>query len=175
MTYAGNLSVEASLTAGPEAAARIPLEVVDYIRSRHSLATQTERGVHIRIPDRMLAAPVDVQGDIEERTREFLLLLELSSDEGLAHYFGEGVYQFWIRPDDLGAGPFRPRRAQHHRLLRASSALGKTLLMELVKRTKLVLFISCFAQKVIFGHRFDRHNLFLAVSITDSRKISGRA
>ena len=106
MTYAGNLSVEASLTAGPEAAARIPLEVVDYIRSRHSLATQTERGVHIRIPDRMLAAPVDVQGDIEERAREFLLLLELSSDEGLAHYFGEGVYQFWIRPDDLGAGRF---------------------------------------------------------------------
>ena len=106
MAYAGNLSVEASLTAGPEAAARVPIDVVDHIRSRHALVTQTERGLHIRIPDRMLAAPVDVQGDIEERAREFLLLLELSSDEGLAHYFGEGVYQFWIRPDDLAAGRF---------------------------------------------------------------------
>jgi hypothetical protein len=106
ITDASNLSVEASLSEGPEAAARIPLAVVDYIRSRHALATQTERGLHIRIPDRMLAAPVDVQGDIEERAREFLLLLELSSDEGLAHYFGEGVYQFWIRPDDLAARRF---------------------------------------------------------------------
>jgi len=106
ITDASNLSVEASLSAGPEAAALIPLDVVDYIRSRHALATQTERGVHIRIPDRMLAAPVDVQGDIEERARELLLLLELSSDEGLAHYFGEGVYQFWIRPDDLAARRF---------------------------------------------------------------------
>jgi len=33
-------------------------------------------------------------------------LLELSSDEGLAHYFGEGVYQFWIRPEDLAARRF---------------------------------------------------------------------
>jgi hypothetical protein len=106
MTYAGNLSVEASLTASPEAASRIPSDVVDYIRSRHALAYETERGVHIRIPDRMLAAPVDVQGDIDGRVREFLLLLELSSDEGLAHYFGEGVYQFWIRPDDLAARRF---------------------------------------------------------------------
>jgi uncharacterized protein YwqG len=54
----------------------------------------------------MLAAPVDVQGDIDERAREFLLLFELSSDEGLAHYFGEGVYQFWIRPNDLAARRF---------------------------------------------------------------------
>jgi hypothetical protein len=106
ITDASNLSVEASLSAGPEAAVRIPRDVVDYIRSRHALATQTERGLHIRIPDRMLAAPVDVQGDIEERAREFLLLLELSSDEGLAHYFGEGVYQFWIGPADLGARRF---------------------------------------------------------------------
>jgi hypothetical protein len=106
MTYAGNLSVEASLTSSPEAAARIPLDVVDYIRSRHALAYETETGLHINIPDRMLAAPVDVQGDIDERVREFLLLLELSSNEGLAHYFGEGVYQFWIRPDDLAARRF---------------------------------------------------------------------
>jgi uncharacterized protein DUF1963 len=106
LTDAANLSVEASLTRSPEAAARIPLDVVDYIRSRHALASKMESGAHINIPDRMLAAPVDVQGDIDERVREFVLLLELSSNEGLAHYFGEGVYQFWIRPEDLAARRF---------------------------------------------------------------------
>lgn len=106
MTYAGSLSVEASLSASPAAAARIPLDVVDYIRCRHALACQTESGLHLNIPDRMLAPPVDVQGDIDDRVREFILLLELSSNEGLAHYFAEGVYQFWIRPDDLAARRF---------------------------------------------------------------------
>jgi len=106
MTYARNLSVEASLSAGPEAAARIPLDVVDCILCRHGLACEIESKLHINIPDRMLAPPVDVQGTIDDRVRKFLLLLELSSNDGLAHYFGEGVYQFWIRPDDLAARRF---------------------------------------------------------------------
>jgi hypothetical protein len=106
MVYAGDLSVEATLTAGPEIAARILPDVVDYIRSRHALASVLESGLHINIPDRMLAAPVDVQGTIDDRVREFILLFEMSSNEGLAHYFGEGVYQFWIRPDDLAARRF---------------------------------------------------------------------
>ena len=106
MIYAGDLSVEASLSASPEAAARIPPDAVDYIRGRHALASLWEGKLHINIPDRMLAPPVDVQGDIDDRVREFILLLELSSNEGLAHYFGEGVLQFWIRPDDLAAHRF---------------------------------------------------------------------
>jgi hypothetical protein len=100
------LSVEASLTADGDAASRVPGEAIDRVRSRHALAVQTKDGLHINIPDRMLSAPVDVQGTIDERVREFLLLLEFSSNEGLAHYFGEGVYQFWIRPDDLAARRF---------------------------------------------------------------------
>lgn len=106
MTHASELSIEASLSASPEAAARIPVDVVDYIRWRHALYCQMASGLHITTPDRMLASPVDVQGDIDERVREFLLLLELSSNQGLAHYFGEGVLQFWIRPDDLAARHF---------------------------------------------------------------------
>jgi len=106
MVYAGDLSVEATLTAGPENAARIPVDVVDYIRSRHALACVIEGKLHLNIPDRMLAAPVDVQGTIDDRVCEFILLFEMSSNEGLAHYFGEGVYQFWIRPDDLAARRF---------------------------------------------------------------------
>jgi len=103
---AATLSVEASLAHGPDAAGRIPAGAVDRVRHRHALAVESERGLHINIPDRMLAAPVDVQGDIDERVRDFLLLLELSSNEGLAHHFGEGVFQFWIRPADLAAGRF---------------------------------------------------------------------
>ncbi len=49
----------------------------------------------------MLAAPSCVQGNHEEIAQTHLLLLELSSDEGIGHYFGEGVYQFWIAPADL--------------------------------------------------------------------------
>jgi hypothetical protein len=103
---AANLSVEASLAGSARAGARIPAAAVDRIRHRHALAVETERGLHINIPDRMLAAPVDVQGDIDERVRDYLLLLELSSNEGLAHYFAEGVFQFWIRPADLAARRF---------------------------------------------------------------------
>jgi hypothetical protein len=103
---AATLSVEASLTHGRDAAARIPAEAVDRIRHRHALAVETEHGLHVNIPDRMLAAPVDVQGNIDERARDHLLFLELSSNEGLAHDFGEGVLQFWIRPDDLAACRF---------------------------------------------------------------------
>ena len=67
---------------------------------------RTERGFHIHTPDRMLAAPSDVEGNQWERAQTHLLLLELSSNEGLGHYFGEGVYQLWITPEDLKAGRF---------------------------------------------------------------------
>jgi hypothetical protein len=103
---AANLSIEASLSGSAGAVARIPAVAVDRIRHRHALAVETERGLHVNIPDRMLAAPVDVQGDIDEWVRDHLLLLELSANEGLAHYFAEGVFQFWIRPADLAARRF---------------------------------------------------------------------
>jgi hypothetical protein len=106
MPEAATLSVEASLAGGADAGARIPADALERVRGRHALAVQTDRGLHINVPDRMLAAPVDVQGDIDERVRDYLLLLELSSNEGLAHYFGEGVFQFWIRPVDLAARRF---------------------------------------------------------------------
>jgi hypothetical protein len=51
----------------------------------------------------MLAPPVDVQGHQTERA-ETHLLLELPSNEGRGHRFGEGPYQFWITPADLMAG-----------------------------------------------------------------------
>jgi hypothetical protein len=99
-------SIEASISASAEAAARIPADFAERVRHRHALAVHTDRGIFVNTPDRMLAAPVDVQGNQEERARDHLLLLEMSSNEGLGHHFGEGVYQLWIKPDDLVARRF---------------------------------------------------------------------
>jgi hypothetical protein len=106
LTEATVASIESSLAGSPEAAARIAPEIADRIRSRHALAVRTDTGFHVNIPNRMLAPPVDVQGNQWERAQSHLLLLEISSNEGLGHRFGEGVYQFWIAPDDLRAGRF---------------------------------------------------------------------
>ena len=67
---------------------------------------RASHGFFATTPDRTLAPPVDVQGHQWNRAKTHLLLLELSSNEGLGHHFGEGVYQFWITPADLRARRF---------------------------------------------------------------------
>jgi hypothetical protein len=99
-------SVEASLVESAQAAARIPADAAACVHGRHALALRTEQGVFVTTPDRMLAPPSSVQGNQEEIAATHLLLLELSSNEGLGHHFGEGVYQFWITPEDLRARRF---------------------------------------------------------------------
>ena len=106
LTDAMNLAVESSLAASAAAAARVPSDIAARIRSRHALAVRTESGLHVNIPDRMLAAPVDIQGNQWERAKTHLLLLEVSANDGLGHRFGEGIYQFWITPEDLRAHRF---------------------------------------------------------------------
>jgi hypothetical protein len=106
ITDAVTMSVEASLNDSQEAAARIPADVARRVHGRHALAVQSEQGLFARTPDRMLAPPVDVQGYQWDRAKTHLLLLELSSNDGLGHHFGEGVYQFWITPADLRARRF---------------------------------------------------------------------
>jgi Domain of unknown function (DUF1963) len=106
ITDALTMSVEASLNDSPEAAARIPSDVARRVHGRHALAVHSEKGLFARTPDRMLAPPVDVQGYQWDRAKTHLLLLELSSNDGLGHHFGEGVYQFWITPADLRARRF---------------------------------------------------------------------
>ena len=100
------MSIEASLTDSQQAAERIPADIARRIHHRHALASQSEHGLFATTPDRMLAPPVDVQGNQWDRAKTHLLLLEISSNEGLGHHFGEGVYQFWITPDDLKARRF---------------------------------------------------------------------
>jgi hypothetical protein len=106
MDDAVTLSIEASLVESREAAERIPADVARRVHNRHALAVLYEGRLFTNIPDRMLAPPVDVQGNQWERAMTHLLLLELSSNEGLGHHFGEGVYQFWITPEDLRARRF---------------------------------------------------------------------
>ena len=100
------MSIEASLADSHEAAARIPTDVARRLHHRHALASRAETRWFAPNPDRMLAPPVDVQGNQWDRAKTHLLLLELSSNEALGHHFGEGVYQFWITPEDLKARRF---------------------------------------------------------------------
>ena len=100
------LSIEASLCDSSESAARVPADVAARMHYRHVLASRSGDDLFVTTPDRMLAPPRDVQGNQWERAKTHLLLLEVSSNEGLGHHFGEGVYQFWITSDDLRARRF---------------------------------------------------------------------
>ena len=106
LSDAVNESLDATLAGNPDAATQLPAEALDLARIRHALASTGPQGRHTRIDERMLCAPSYVQGDAAERIGEWLLLLELSSDPQIGHHFAEGVYQFWIRPDDLAARRF---------------------------------------------------------------------
>ncbi len=102
LTKAVNASLDATLSGSPDPLAVLPPEAVDLARARHALISRGKYGVHINTPDRMLSAPSCPQQEAAERTNEWLLLLEMSSNDGIGHHFGEGVLQFWIRPEDLG-------------------------------------------------------------------------
>lgn len=54
----------------------------------------------------MFGPPSFVQGEVEEYLEQWVLLLELSSRRPIGHEFGEGVFQFMIRPADLREGRF---------------------------------------------------------------------
>ena len=88
-------SVEATLGSGDPAT--LPPEAIGIVTDRHRFSAGDER---------MLCAPTFVAMEAEERADEWLLLLEMGSNPGLGHHFAEGVYQFWIRPEDLAAGNF---------------------------------------------------------------------
>jgi hypothetical protein len=103
---AAEAAIETTLHAAPAAAALIPPEIVAKLARRHALATRSDSHTHAPTPNRLLAPYSDVQGDQQERAATHLLLLELSSDEAIGHRFGEGVYQFWITPEDLAERRF---------------------------------------------------------------------
>ena len=79
---------------------------MEFARTWHAFALRGERGLHVRLSSRMLSAPTEVQDGAAERAREWLMLLEISSDGSIGHHLGEGVMQFVIRPEDLAARRF---------------------------------------------------------------------
>ena len=103
---AAEAAIETTLHAAPTAAALIPAEITGKLARRHALATRSNNQTHAPTPNRLLAPYSDVQGDQQERAATHLLLLELSSDEAIGHRFGEGVYQFWITPENLAERRF---------------------------------------------------------------------
>lgn len=95
-------AIECTIESSHESEVTLHPAVLERVRYHHSLAYKGEQGTNATCPpDRMLSAPSDVQGNQYEISKTHLLLLELSSNRGIAHRFGEGVYQMWITPDDL--------------------------------------------------------------------------
>lgn len=104
--HAAALAIEATLSAAPKAARRLGPEALNLVRSRHALAVQGESGPFAPTPNRMLAPASFVQGALSDFAAGEVLLLELGANDPIGHRFGEGVYQFTIRPEDLRARRF---------------------------------------------------------------------
>lgn len=104
--HAAALAIEATLSAAPKAARQLGPEALDLVRSRHALAVQGDSGPFAPTPNRMLAPASFVQGALSDFVAEEVLLLELGANDPIGHAFGEGVYQFTIRPEDLRARRF---------------------------------------------------------------------
>ena len=109
--------INTSLGIGSEASNVMPANLVAECARRHELASvylcgepaglhsqETEgpsvplRSIDAPCPNHMFGPPSFVQGHVEEYLDEWVLLLELSSRRVIGHEFGEGVYQFMIRP-----------------------------------------------------------------------------
>ncbi|WP_265563439.1 DUF1963 domain-containing protein [Sphingomicrobium arenosum] len=86
-------AIEAALGAGESVGA----DALAMVRNRHRFSAGDARA---------FSAPTFVQMEAEERVGEWLLLLELGANIPIGHHFNEGVYQYWIRPEDLAAGNF---------------------------------------------------------------------
>ena len=86
-------AIEAALAAGET----VEEKALAMVRDRHRFSAGDARA---------FCAPTFVQMEAEERVGEWLLLLELGANPPIGHHFDEGVYQFWIRPEDLAAGDF---------------------------------------------------------------------
>jgi uncharacterized protein YwqG len=100
------MSIEDTISHSSESASQIPFEAFSFLRNRHLLIQKTQNGFTRFRPHRMLAPPSAVQWKHMEMAPNHILLLELSENDGLGHHLGDGVLQFWIRPEDLQARNF---------------------------------------------------------------------
>lgn len=106
LSEAATQSLDATLAANPAPGSVLDEDAMVFARNRHAFGSRSEHGLHVNLSNRMLSAPTEVQDGAAERAREWLMLLELSSDAPIGHHFAEGVLQFWSRPEDLAARRF---------------------------------------------------------------------
>lgn len=94
---------DACLSHSAALARLVPPAMVERQSWRH-LPDVSSDGLRVH---KMLGYPADIQGAAAERDGSRRLLLELHYDTGMGWTFGDaGVYQYWIRPDDLAARRF---------------------------------------------------------------------
>lgn len=94
-------AVNASLGLRSAALDALPPEWIGRIATRHALAYHYEGRSRARCPNRIFGPPSYVQGYVEEQVIDHMLLLEMSSTDGIGFHLGEGVIQCMIKPDDL--------------------------------------------------------------------------
>lgn len=102
VSQAAILSCEASLTDS-KASARIPADVERALRARHSALRSPGFAAGAARLHQLFGHARFAFGQSEEMALAHHLLMQFDGDEALGWDFGDGAYQYWIRPADLAA------------------------------------------------------------------------
>ncbi|MBS7668569.1 DUF1963 domain-containing protein [Croceicoccus gelatinilyticus] len=95
-------AVNTTIGAKGKAMEAIPAERIAAEAGVHRLSANPQASV----PNRMFGTPSYVQGEVGQFVEDEVLLLEIGGNDTLGHFFGTGVLQFTIAPDDLTARNF---------------------------------------------------------------------
>lgn len=95
-------AINATIGANGKAMDAIPAERIAAEARAHRLSGNP----HAPVPNRMFGTPSFVQGEVGQFVEDEVLLLEIGGNDVLGHFFGTGVLQFTIAPDDLAARNF---------------------------------------------------------------------
>jgi hypothetical protein len=81
-------------------------QAIELVRLQKTFPVFNRGQLRVSSPNRLLSAGSDVQDMSAEVATDHIMLLEVSSSELLGLHIGDGVLQFWIKPDDLKAKRF---------------------------------------------------------------------
>ncbi|WP_170234830.1 DUF1963 domain-containing protein [Croceicoccus sediminis] len=95
-------AINATIGANGKAMDAIPAERIAAEARAHRLSGNP----HAPVPNRMFGTPSYVQGEVGQFVQDEVLLLEIGGNDVLGHFFGTGVLQFTIAPDDLATRNF---------------------------------------------------------------------
>lgn len=104
LKLASQLSTEAALAQGGDAAARAPADMIAALRSRHRPVLHYPNQVQERLAHELLGHPRQAYNAIRQYGDSHVHLLHLDSDDGLGWMFGDvHALQFWVPREDLAA------------------------------------------------------------------------